>query len=72
MNIYTGLLFQQGYIHDPKLARSLAGVEASEPSRAGGDVTPPRRSKPDKPKAIKPFRRGSIASVCSVALSPFR
>lgn len=72
MNIYTGLLFQHGYIQDPELARSLAGVEPVAPVPASDTSASPKRIKPLEPRPIKPFRRGSIASVCSVALSPFR
>jgi hypothetical protein len=73
MNIYTGLLFQQGYIQDPKLALSLAGAAPEKPA------TPPERrppasaeSKSRRSQRLNAFRRGGIASVCSVALSPFR
>lgn len=73
MNIYTGLLFQQGYIQDPKLALSLAGPAPDKPA------TPAHRSpsgnaqpKGKRPWHLNAFRRGGIASVCSVALSPFR
>ncbi len=72
MNIYTGLLFQHGYIQDPELAVSLAGTEPRQ------DVAPQRRGGAGSPTAAakdancEPFRRGGIASVCSVALSPFR
>ena len=71
MNIYTGLLFNHGHIQDAALARSLATSGSGEPaaparpgarrSVAGGRGCPPRV-----------LRRGAIASVCSVALSPFR
>jgi hypothetical protein len=72
MNIYTGLLFQQGYIQDPKLAMSLAGaVEPQVPPRAGGDQA--TASEPPKRRERRAsFRRGAISAVCSVALSPFR
>lgn len=69
MNIYTGLLFQQGYIQDPKLALSLAcenppAQEASRRSEPAPRVAPPERR--------ASFRRGAIFAVCSTALSPFR
>lgn len=70
MNIYSGLLFQQGYIQDPQLALSLAdsagrGKQASDRSPAG---TP----RPKRPERHASFRRGAIFAVCSTALSPFR
>lgn len=73
MSIYTALLFQQGYIQDTKLALSLAADHAGEPDDAtlppdaggGGPAT-------DHGRHPRPFRRGAIASICSVALSPFR
>jgi hypothetical protein len=37
MNIYAGLLFNQGYISDPELARALAGT----PRPAPGPASPP-------------------------------
>ena len=73
MSIYTALLFQQGYIQNTELALSLAADHAGEPN----DATPP----PDAPgvetdagcgRHPRPFRRGAIVSICSVALSPFR
>lgn len=73
MNIYTGLLFQQGYIQDPKLALSLAGVEGHQDGAAecrSGAAGSPKAMQNDA--NCKPFRHGGIASVCSVALSPFR
>lgn len=42
MNIYTGLLFNQGHLHDPALVRSLA-AEAPAPdagSPSGQDARP--------------------------------
>lgn len=73
MNIYTGLLFQHGYIQDPKLALSLAGVEGHQDAavqRRSGAAGSPKATQKDA--SCKPFRHGGIASVCSVALSPFR
>ena len=73
MNIYTGLLFQHGYIQDPKLALSLAGEGAhrdAAPQRGDRAAGSPKAAKKDA--NCKPYRRGGIASVCSVALSPFR
>jgi len=73
MSIYTELLFQQGYIHNTELALSLAADRAGEadaaprpPDAAGGEPAADGGHHP------RPFRRGAIASICSVALSPFR
>lgn len=71
MSIYTALLFQQGYIQNTELARSLAADDAGELVDATPDAG---RGKPDADRGRhpRPFRRGAIASICSVALSPFR
>ena len=70
MNLYTGLLFLDGHIADPKLARSLAG-EAGHPRSAGPDG---RRKRADKrPPVPQVRRRRAVASVCgALSLSPFR
>lgn len=71
MNLYTGLLFQQGYIQDPQLAVSLA-QESPEPVRstepeAGRD--PAQREQPRRAW----FRSHAVSFVCcTTALSPFR
>ena len=72
MNIYTGLLFQQGYIQDASLAQTLAGVAPGAPrDRAFAAATQPSdRTSTDEP--CKPFKRGAMAALCSIALSPFR
>ncbi len=70
MNIYTGLLFNHGHIQNPELARSLAASGDGEPTAPRPDAR--RRSADDRGCPPRPFRRGAIASVCSVALSPFR
>ena len=36
MNIYGGLLFNQGHVQDPETARMLAGVPAAEPASTSG------------------------------------
>lgn len=70
MNIYSGLLFQQGYIQDPQLALSLADEKDREkPSPAVASSKPGRAKRPER---RAPFRRGAIFSICSTALSPFR
>lgn len=71
MNLYTGLLFQQGYIQDPQLALSLAGkTDQGEQVPADRPEKPVRA--PARAERRAPFRRGAIFSVCSTALSPFR
>lgn len=72
MNLYTGLLFQQGYIQDPQLALSLAGkteqdAHAQTDRPADASRRPGRRS-----ERRASFKRGAIFAVCSTALSPFR
>lgn len=72
MNIYTGLLFQQGYIQDPELAISLAntGEEAAQQNVSGSaEATHGQAQRPERKAS---FRRGAIFAVCSTALSPFR
>lgn len=69
MNLYTGLLFQHGHIQDPKLAITLAAEPRGQrPGQAEGRP----RLVPRRDDCARPYRRGGIASVCSVALSPFR
>ena len=71
MNLYTGLLFQQGYIQDPQLAVSLA-QESSEPVRSNE----PERSPEPAPRQARRrawFRSHAVSYVCcTTALSPFR
>ena len=72
MNIYTGLLFQQGYIQDPELALSLAKEDqpAKVEAKAAPETERPNSAK--RPERGPSFRRGAIFAVCSTALSPFR
>lgn len=70
MNIYTGLLFQQGYIQDPELALSLA--KEDQPAKAESASRTERPSRAARPERGPSFRRGAIFAVCSTALSPFR
>jgi len=67
MNFYAGLLFLEGHIADPKLARALAGpADRARPATR----QPPLRKCCDQPKVS---RHGAIVSVCCAgALSPFR
>lgn len=71
MNLYTGLLFQQGYIQDPQLAVSLA-QETPEPVRSTEPDPrhePVRRTQPRRAW----FRSHAVSFVCcTTALSPFR
>lgn len=68
MNIYTGLLFQQGHIQDPALALSLASDDPAV-KIASADRSAER---PPQSERSASFRRGAIFAVCSTALSPFR
>lgn len=83
MNFYAGLLFQQGYICDTRLALSLAGAEddGAAPDDAAGPVaaeatdtveTAADPAPAAEAVACKPYRRGAVYDLCSVALSPFR
>lgn len=70
MNLYTGLLFLDGHIADPKLAQSLV----REAGRPGSTPPDPRPDPVDKREAARCVRRrGAIASLCgALSLSPFR
>jgi len=70
MNLYTGLLFQQGFIQDPQLALSLAG-QPEPGERVPGEPQKEIR-RPTRPERRASFRRGAVFAVCSTALSPFR
>ncbi|TWH99180.1 hypothetical protein IP90_03171 [Luteimonas cucumeris] len=70
MNIYTGLLFQQGHIQNPALALSLAGV--TEPGTTDSAEASQVEAQRKRQEPCKPFHRGAIHAVCSTALSPFR
>ena len=74
MNIHAGLLFLHGHITDPELARSLAGnADDDRPGREPERRPAPRKgATPPRDRASRPFRRGAIVSIGSVALSPFR
>lgn len=72
MNLFTGLLFQQGYIQDPKLALSLAGADKDESADAGTDPAPADAGAAADRGARRPYHHGAIRDWCSVALSPFR
>ncbi len=68
MNIYTGLLFQQGFIQDSNLALSLAG----NAEVAGRDRPLPKQDRATEARPCPPSRQGAITLLCSLALSPFR
>ena len=71
MNLYTGLLFQQGYIQDPQLADSLA-QESAEPVCS---TEPEAGREPAQPAQRRRawFRSHAVSFVCcATALSPFR
>ena len=64
MNPYAGMLFLEGHLVDPELAKSLAGP-APEADDEGGT----ERAGCERPV----LRAGAIVSVCGgAALSPFR
>jgi hypothetical protein len=69
MNIFTGLLFQQGVIANAELAKSLAGVAPTQPpcdtQIARSAVRSARRA-----RGLERLRRRVLRSV--TALSPFR
>lgn len=69
MNIFTGLLFQQGYIQDPGLALSLAGADTEQDARDAAS----ERAKDTREDHRARFRSHAISSICgTTALSPFR
>ncbi|MDQ2701667.1 MAG: hypothetical protein M3Y70_02390 [Pseudomonadota bacterium] len=64
MNPYAGMLFLEGHIVEPELARSLAGPVAADEEQNAPD---PHRCEAGS------FHQGAIASICgSASLSPFR
>jgi hypothetical protein len=73
MNIFTGLLFQQGYIQDPKLALSLADETPPQRQAGHGPCESVGRPKAGGRRRHPAWRHGAISAVCcSTALSPFR
>lgn len=71
MNIYTGLLFNQGHLQDPELVRSLAG---EAPRDAGGGTDPGKRAPPtgQAPGAPVVRRHRGWVEVSATVLSAFR
>jgi hypothetical protein len=69
MNIYTGLLFQHGYIQNPELAMSLAqDGDLQAPTDAAGA----RRSEGRQSSGRGVFRLGALAVVLNELMSPPR
>lgn len=71
MNLYAGLLFNQGHLSDPDLVRSLAGADAPA-APAGGDAPRQDEASRDDTPACTRRRRGWVALCCTTALSAFR
>jgi hypothetical protein len=70
MNIYTGLLFQHGYIHDAELAVSLAGAEEPAPQVREQEAQEKRKERSGRRTS---FHGHAVSFVCgTTALSPFR
>ena len=71
MNLFSGLLFNQGYIHDADLALSLAGVEpdpAQDEARRRA-----REARRERRRRRASFHNHAVSFVCgTTALSPFR
>lgn len=71
MNIYTGLLFNQGHLQDPELVRSLAGESASEAGTEADAGTP--GSSADRASDAPVVRRHhGWVEVSAAVLSAFR
>ncbi|MDR0183743.1 hypothetical protein [Lysobacter arvi] len=71
MNLFTGLLFNQGYIQDADLALSLARVPA-DPEREASHRRE-REARLERRRRRASFHAHAVSSVCgTTALSPFR
>lgn len=71
MNIYTGLLFNQGHLQDPALARSLARAQEQAPPDAGGRTGEAAAAEPQA--AVPRVRRGrGWVELQAALLSAFR
>ena len=69
MGVYTGLLFLDGHVAQPELARSLASASSAPPAPSPGAD----RRVTGEQGVPGVYRRGAIVSVCGAAtLSPFR
>ena len=70
MGLYTGMLFLDGHIAQPELARSLAAEAHASPSVTSREAGRRSSGQPGHPEVC---RRGALASVCgATTLSPFR
>ena len=71
MNIYTGLLFNQGHLQDPELVRALADESArdAEPEAEAEDRASPGDRGQDTPVVR---RHRGWAEVSAALLSAFR
>lgn len=71
MNLFAGLLFNQGYIHDADLALSLAGVEPDQKQEEARKRT--RDARRERRRRRASFHNHAVSFVCgTTALSPFR
>jgi len=71
MNLFTGLLFNQGYIFDADLAMSLAGVETD--TKQDEARKRERDARIERRRRRASFHNHAVSSVCgTTALSPFR
>ena len=71
MNLFTGLLFNQGYIFDADLAMSLAGVETE--TKQDEARKRERDARIERRRRRASFHNHAVSSVCgTTALSPFR
>ena len=71
MNLFTGLLFNQGYIVDADLAMSLAGVETD--TKQDEARKRERDARIERRRRRASFHNHAVSSVCgTTALSPFR
>jgi len=71
MNLFTGLLFNQGYIHDADLALSLANVDTDNTQEQARKRE--RDARVERRRRRASFHNHAVSSVCgTTALSPFR
>ncbi len=68
MNIYTGLLFQHGYIQNPELAVSLAR-DGDEAAPSPGGVAAPRDGG-ERRQGRGAFRPGALALLLNELMLP--
>ncbi|HEY5803797.1 MAG TPA: hypothetical protein VIT90_08915 [Lysobacter sp.] len=70
MNIYTGLLFQHGYIQNPELAVSLAQDSGDLPAPTDAPVAKREDSRQGRDRGA--FRLGALAVLLNDLMSPPR